>query len=148
MATALWYGNGLLGQYSATAARRVDWATDTIRTSLHTSSYTPSQDGHTFWSDTTNEITGTGYSTPGLILSGKSTSYNGGANEARLIASNAQWTSSSFTCAYAINYSDTAGASTTDPVLGYVDFAGNEQVTSGTFTITWDATGVLKITAA
>jgi hypothetical protein len=146
--TALWYGNGLLGQYSTTAARRVDWVTDTIRTSLHTSSYSPSQDGDTFWNSTTQEVSGTGYTTPGLALGSKSTSYDGTTNEARLIAGNAQWTSSSFTCRYAVTYSDTAGNSTTDPVLGYVNFGGDETVSSGTFTIQWDATGVLKITAA
>jgi hypothetical protein len=32
--------------------------------------------------------------------------------------------------------------------MGYVNFGGDETVASGTFTIQWDSTGVLKITAA
>ena len=44
--TSKWFGNALLGQYSATAARRVDWVTDTIKCSLHTVTYTPDQDVH------------------------------------------------------------------------------------------------------
>lgn len=51
MATAKWYGNAHAGQYSATAARRVDWVTDTIKAALCTSSYTPNQDTHTWRTD-------------------------------------------------------------------------------------------------
>jgi hypothetical protein len=115
---------------------------------LHTATYAPNQDTHTFFSDTTNEITGTGYTAGGVALSGKSVSYDTTTNETRLLASNAQWTGATFTAAFAVVYVDTAGASTTDPLLGWVDFGGNETVTSGTFTIQWDATGVLKIAAA
>jgi hypothetical protein len=146
--TAAWYGNALLGQFSTTAARRVDWATDTIKTSLHTSSYTPNQDTDDFFNDATNEITGTGYTAGGVTLGGKTTAYDSASNEARLDANDAQWTSASFTARIAVTYSDTAGANTTDPVMGYVNFGGDETVASGTFTIQWDATGVLKITAA
>ena len=146
--TAFWYGNALLGQFSATAARRVDWVTDTIKCSLHTSTYAPNQDTDDFFNDATNEITGTGYTAGGVTLGTKSTSYDATTNEARLIAANAQWTSSSFTARFAVVYSDTAGASSTDPVMGYVNFGADNTVSAGTFTIQWDSTGVLKITAA
>jgi hypothetical protein len=146
--TAFWYGNALLGQFSTTAARRVDWVTDTIKTSLHTVTYTPSQDTDDFFNDATNEITGTGYTAGGVTLGSKSTSYDAASNEARLIAGNAVWTSSTFTCRFAVTYSDTGGASTTDPVMGYVNMGGDQTVSSGTFTVAWDATGVLKLTAA
>lgn len=146
--TAFWYGNSLLGQYSATAARRIDWVTDTIKTSLHTSTYTPNQDTHTFYSDLTNELgAGSGYSTGGTTLGTKSVSYDATSNETRLIAANAAWTTATFTCRYSATYKDT-GTGTTSPLMGYVNFGGDQSVSSGTFTIQWDATGVLKITAA
>ncbi len=143
-----WYGNALLGQYSTTAARRVDWATDTIQCSLHTSSYTPNQDSDDFFNDATNEITGTGYSASGVTLGSKTTTYDSSTNEMRLDAADASWTSSSFTARIAVIWSNTAGISSTDPVLTYVDFGGDETVTSGTFSIVWDSTGVAKITAS
>jgi hypothetical protein len=37
---------------------------------------------------------------------------------------------------------NTAGASSTDPILGNVDFGATVTTTAGTFTITWDATGI------
>ena len=146
--TANWYGNALLGQFSTTAARRVDWVTDAIKTSLHTSSYTPAQDTDDFFNDATNEITGTGYTAGGVTLGSKTLTYDSGTNETRLDAADAQWTSASFTARIAVTYSDTGGAASTDPVMGFVNFGGDETVSSGTFTIQWDATGVLKITAA
>lgn len=146
--TSKWYGNGLLGQYSSTAARRVDWDADAVTVSLHLS-YAADQDVHDFWDDVSGtEISGTGYSTPGLALTTSAPSYDSGTNEMRLDANDAQWTTASFSATQAVVYSNTGGAASTDPVLTYVDFGGVETVSSGTFTIQWDATGVAKITAA
>ncbi len=147
--TAFWYGNALLGQFSATAARRVDWVTDAIKQTLHTATYAPNQDTHTFYSDLTNELTTAGgYTAGGVALGTKSVSYDATSNETRLIAANAAWTSATFTARFSATYSDTAGAGTTDPLLGYVNFGADQSVSAGTFTIQWDATGVLKITAS
>lgn len=145
--TAFWYGNSFIGQYSSTTARRINWTVDTIRTSLHSSAYVPNRDTNDFFSTATNELaTAGGYTAGGVQLTGMSTSYNSGAHEARLIAGNAQWTSATFTARIAVVYSDTAGAAATDPLVSYVDFGADETVSSGTFTIQWDATGVAKIT--
>ena len=139
----------MLGLVSTTAARRVDWTGDTIKVALATSSYTPDQDAHDFYDDLTNEVAnGSGYTTGGATLGSKSTSYDSASNETRLIAAASSWTTASFTARYAVVYKDT-GVAGTSPLLGYVDFGGDETVSSGTFTITWDATsGVLKITAS
>lgn len=143
-----WYGLALQGQYSTTAARRVDWVTDTIKTSLHTSTYTPDQDVHDFFNDATNEITGTGYTAGGVTLGSKTLTYDTATNEVRLDAADPSWTSASFTARYAITYADTAGASSTDPLLTYINFGADETVASGTFSIVLDSTGLAKITVA
>jgi hypothetical protein len=36
------------------------------------------------------------------------------------------------------------GTAATSPLLGYVDFGADVSATGAAFTITWDATGVLK----
>lgn len=149
MATAKWFGLALEGQYSTTAARRVDWVTDSVKVGLTTSSWVPNQDTMDFYNDVTNELaTAGGYTAGGVALASKTALYDTGTNELRLDAADVSWTSASFTAAFAFIYVDTAGAASTDPLLGWVDFGGNQTVTSGTFTIQWDATGVLKITAA
>ncbi len=145
--SALMYGKAIEGQYSATAARRVDWAGDTIKVMLCTSSYTPDQDAHDFKDDITNEVSGTGYTAGGATLASKTVTYTGASNKLVLDAADSVWTTASFTARYAIVYKDT-GSAATSPVLGFVDFGANQTVTAGTFTITWDADGVLKAVAA
>src|SRR4051794_28823003 len=112
--TALWYGNGLLGQYSSTAARRVDWDADTIKCALVTSSYTPNQDTDDFWNDVnTNEVaSGGGYTTGGVALVTSAPVYDAASNTLRLDAADATWTSATFTCRYAVVYKDTGSAAT------------------------------------
>jgi hypothetical protein len=139
-ATGKWYGKALEGQFGATSARRVEVA-------LCTSSYTPDQDAHDFFSDITNEVSGTGYTAGGASLANKAVSYSAGSNRLILDADNTAWTTASFTARYAIIYKDT-GSGATSPLLGYVDLGGDQTVTAATFTIEWDANGVLTATAS
>lgn len=138
--TAFWYGNASLGLVSTTAARRIDWVTDTIKVAL-LNGYTPAQDTHDFYDDVsgTEIANGNGYTTGGVTLGGKSTAYNGGTNTTRMIGGNASWTfTASKSATHAVIYKDT-GTAATSPVLGYIDFGGTE-TSSGTFTIQPDAT--------
>jgi hypothetical protein len=145
--SALWYGPAIEGQYGTTAARRVDWVTDTIKVALTTSTYTPNQDTHDFFNDITNEVTGTGYTAGGATLASKTVVYTGASNKLVLDAADTAWTTATFTARYAIVYKDT-GTASTSPLLGYVDFGGDQTVTGATFTIVWDADGVLKAVAS
>lgn len=149
MATCKWYGPAAQGLVSATAARRVDWVTDTIKVTLHTSTYTPNQDTHDFADDLTNEIAnGSGYTTGGVTLTTKALTYDSATNTVRMDADDVSWTfSASKTMRYAVIRKDT-GTAGTSPLLGYVDF-GTDDTTSGAFNIAWDATdGVLRMQVA
>ena len=145
--TALVYGKAMEGLVSATAARRVDWVGDTIKVMLCTSSYTPDQDAHDFKDDITNEVTGTGYTAGGVTLASKTLTYTGASNKEVLDAADASWTTATFTARYAVIYKDT-GTAGTSPVLAYVDFGADQTVTAGTFTIVWDADGLIKAVAS
>lgn len=142
--TANWYGLGVKDQWGSSP---VNWTSDTIKCALTTSSYAWNQDTDEFFSAVTNEITGTGYTAGGVTLGSKSLTYDTSSNESRLIAGNASWTASSFTAAIAVVYKST-GTAGTSLLMGHVDFGGNQTVSSGTFTIQWDATGVIKVTAS
>jgi hypothetical protein len=141
--TAKWYGLPLKNQIAGSTL--FDWDTDTIKCALATSSYTPDQDVHDFFNDITNEVSGTGYTAGGVTLTCSAPTYDAATNTVRMDATDAQWTGASFTSRYGIVYKST-GVASTSPLLGYVDFGGDETVSSGTFTIVWDATdGVLRI---
>lgn len=145
MATGKWYGLAARQQWSATAADRVDWVTDTIKVTLHTATYTPNQDTDDYFNDATNELAGgTGYTAGGETLASKTLTYDTVSNTVRLDAADVTWTfSASKTFRYAVVRKDT-GVSTTSVLMGFVDF-GSDQTTSGTFTLQWDATdGVLR----
>jgi hypothetical protein len=148
--TAKWYGNALLGQWGTTSGRRVNWTGDTIKTSLHDNTETPDQDVDDFFNDVsgTELATAGGYTAGGVTLTGKTLTYDTATNEVRLDADDATWTGASFSCYFGITYDATPGTAATNPLMGYVDFGGIETVTSGTFAIVWDTTGVLKVAAA
>jgi hypothetical protein len=65
-----------------------------------------------------------------------------------LIAANAQWTSATFTARQAVVWANTAGASSTDPLMMNINFGADQSVSSGTFTIAWASDGVGKVTVA
>ncbi len=72
------YGKALanaFGGESSGDAFQTDFLSDTIKVSLHTSSYTPNLDTHETLSDVTNEISGTGYVAGGVTLASKTITY-------------------------------------------------------------------------
>ena len=143
--TAGWFGITLQNLFDGTIAQ-IDWNTDEIRCSLHTNAWAPAKDTNDFFNDATNELTTTGgYTAGGVQLTTPTCLYDTGTDELRLDADNAVWSSASFTCARAAVYKNTAGASSTDPLITYVDFGADETVASGTFTIAWASNGVAVI---
>lgn len=130
------------------ANKEIDWDTDNIKVMLCTSSYVPSQDNHVYKSDVTNEIAATGgYSTGGLLLANKTTSYTAGTNTCKFSADASTWATSTITARYAVIYSAT-GVDGTSPLIAYIDFGQDFSSTNGNFTITWNTNGIFTMTVA
>ena len=137
-----WYGLTMQKQFGTQA---FVWTTSTIQCSLHTATYTPNQDTDDFFNDATNEVTGTAYTAGGVVLASTTSTYDTATDEIRLDSADAVWTTATIaSIRYAVVYNNTAGASTTDPVICYFDL-GAQSVTAANFTIQWDATGVAKV---
>jgi len=138
--TAFWYGLAIRDQWGATAADRVDWVTDTIKVTLHTSTYTPNQDTDDYFNDATNELTTAGgYTAGGVTLTSKTLTYDGPTNTVRLKAADVTWTGASFTARRAVIRKDTGTASTSH-VMGYIDFGADQSPSGVDFTVKGDAT--------
>lgn len=138
------YGNFLLKALN----KEVDYDTDTIKVALLTSSYTPDQDAHDYFNDvSTYEVSGTGYTAGGNTLASKTATYDSGTNVIVLDAADTTWASSTITARYAVVY-DSTGTSSTSALIGFVDFGSDQSSTNGNFTITWDSTGIVRITVA
>lgn len=137
-----WYGLTMQRQFGATTT---NWVGATVQCSLHTATYTPNQDTNDFFNTATNEVTGTAYVANGVSLASKTNTYDTATDEIRLDAADAVWTTATIaSIRYAVVWENTAGASTTDPLLAYYDL-GAQSVTAANFTVQWDATGVMKV---
>lgn len=147
--TAKWFVQALLGQFSGTAARRVDWASDTIKVALVKSAYTPDQDNHDFWNDVSaNEVSGTGYTAGGKEINEKSVSADAATNTVRLKGKTVEWKEVTVEFRYAVVYKDT-GEAATSPVLLYLDAGAVQKIASGTVKVEWDSTdGAARLVVA
>jgi hypothetical protein len=129
----------------------IDWVADTIKVSLHTSTWTPLQDTHNFHDDATNELAGTGgYTAGGASLANKSSGYTAGTNVQKLDADDLTWTALTPSAAfrYGAIYKDRGGASSADELIAYIDFGANVDPGGQDFTIAWNANGIITLTAA
>ncbi len=121
----------------------VDLDGDTIKLSLHTSSYTPA-DGDDFYNDVTNEVGASGsYSAGGATLSVTLTQDNTD-DEGVFDATDVSFTAATITARGAVIRKDT-GVSSTSPLVCYIDFGSNQTSTAGTFTITFASEGIINI---
>jgi hypothetical protein len=147
--TAFWYGTPLSKFFGATSTDKIDWVNDTIKMSLHTSSYSPNQDTNTYFSDTTNELTTAGgYTAGGNTLGTKSIAYNGATNTSRLIAATSTWSTATFTARYAVIYKST-GTGSTSILVCYIDFGTDQSPAGVNFSVAPDATdGFARIVAS
>lgn len=149
MATWKVYGQHLLGQYGATAARRIDIVNDTLNISLHTVAYVPNQDTDDFFNDTSNEVTGTGYTAGGVAASGKAISYDAATNELRFVCSDAVWGPGASIAGIRVAVlRKVVGTAATDPLIAYAILDGDQTVANGTYTLDIDPSVLFKITAA
>jgi len=140
----------LSGQFLAKALNKeVDWDSDSIKVGLLSSSYTPNQDTHDYYDDVnTYEVSGTGYTAGGQTLGSKTVTYDSANNVIILDAADTTWSSSTITARYAVIYDDSGATNASKALIGYVDFGSDQSSTNGNFTITWDATGIVRITVA
>lgn len=122
----------------------IDLDTDTIKVALVTSSYTPDQDAHDFFDDVTNEVVGTGYTAGGATLGSAAVTADNTDNEGVFDAADTSWTTATITARAAVIYKST-GTASTSALIAYVDFGSDKISTAGTFTIAWNAEGILNL---
>lgn len=113
------------------AAGNIQPASHTFRMMLTTSSYTPDKD-HAKRSSVTNEVSGTGYTAKGEIVTVSVTADNTG-DRTVVAVSEPSWSTASFTARYGVVYRDRGGASSADELVGVLDFGADITATGGTF---------------
>ena len=114
-----------------------DLVADTLKIALYTSSASLGAGTTAF--TTSNEITGTGYSSGGVELTNRTVSTTG--TTAFFDADDPTWTSASFTARGALIYNST----NSNKAIAVLNFGGDFSVSSGTFRIVFPAAGASAI---
>lgn len=115
----------------------VDLEADTIKVTLYDNShsFTASDTDYT----TDNELATTGgYTQGGATLASKAVTE---AATTKWDAADTAWTSATFTAYHAVIYDSTAG----NDLIASIDFGGAKTVAAGTFTIQWNASGIITL---
>lgn len=125
----------------------IDLDTDTIKVSLHTSSYTPDADAHDFWDDTTNEVSSSGSYTAGIAggvaLANKAVTADNTDDEGVFDADDVSITTFTGTFKWIVLRKDT-GTASTSPLICAIDVT-SVSATAGTVAIAWAAEGILNL---
>ena len=125
----------------------IDLDSDTIKVSLHTSTYSPDRDAHTFFSDLSNELAGSGgYTAGGGALASKTVSADDTNDRGVFDAADLTWSELTPSAAfrYGVIYKDT-GTPSASPLIAYIDFGADQNPSGSDFTIQWHTDGILYI---
>jgi len=112
---------------------------DAIRVALLDNSHTFTATHNTWSQVSANEVSGTGYTANGELL-GSQTVTQG--TTAKFDGADTVWTTATFSAYHAVLYDDTLAG---DDLICSFDFGGIQTVTAGTFTIEWNASGIITL---
>jgi len=130
--------SGIYNRFKANLMNKiVDLEADTINVALYDNSHTFTATDTDY--TTTNELaTAGGYTQGGAALAGKAVTE---AATTKWDATDLAWTSATFTAYNAVIYDITAG----NDLICSIAFGGAKTVTAGTFTLQWDAAGIITL---
>lgn len=130
--------SGIYNRFKANLMNKVvDLEADTIKVTLYDNSHSFTAADTDYTTDNELATTG-GYTQGGATLASKAVTE---AATTKWDAADVAWTSATFTAYHAVIYDSTAG----NDLICSIDFGGAKQVTAGTFTIQFDANGIITI---
>ncbi len=131
--------SGIYNRFKANLMNKiVDMEADTINVSLYDTNHSFTATDTVYTTD--NELASTGgYTQGGKPLQSKAVTQ---AATTKFDADDLAWTSATFSAYHAVIWDDTVG---TDDLICSIDFSGEQAVSAGTFTIQWDAAGIVTL---
>ena len=133
--------SGIYNRFKANLMNKiVDLEADTIKVMLLDDSHSFNAADTVIGDVDANEVAATGYTAGGGALDNKAVTE---AGTAKWDADNEVWTiTGSMTAHHAVIYDTTAA----NNLIASIDFGGAKTATDGTFTISWNANGVITLT--
>lgn len=124
----------------------MDILSDSIKLTLHTSTYTPTQATDRIKATATNELaTAGGYTALGQALASKT--FVTASLITTFDAADVTWTATTITHRYGVVWDDTPTAPV-DPLIMYVDNGGDVTTSSTDLVYQWNASGLFTLTVA
>ncbi len=134
-----------LGGGNASGDGPMDLLSDTIKLTLHTTTYAPNQSTNETKTDATNELaTGGGYTALGQALASKT--YAASALVTTFDAADVTWTAFTNTFRYGVIWDDTPTAPA-DPLIALIDNT-SQTITAMDLVFQWNASGIFTITVS
>lgn len=130
--------SGIYNRFKANLMNKVvDLEGDTIKVALYNNSHSFTATDTDYTTD--NELaTAGGYTQTGAALEGKAVTETA---TTKWDADDRNWTAATFTAYHAVIYDSTAG----NDLIASIDFGGAKTVAAGTFTIQWNASGIITL---
>ncbi len=121
---------------------KINLSNDTFKMALLQSNYTPDIDAHTVFSDVTGEVSGSGYTAGGQVITGLNFTQDNTNDVGKLDASNVAWDNSVITSArFGLVYR--SGASSGDSYLvAYQSFGSDKSTNNAKFEVEIDSSGL------
>jgi hypothetical protein len=138
------YGATILGALGNGFAMDLDSAADSIKWQFVSDTFTPNFDDATapVEADITNEVTGTGYTTGGEVLA--SSALTQVTQYLKFDGTDVSLSGTTLASVRGVVGFDDTIASPVDPLLWATTFGADYSTTSGTFAITWNASGIWR----
>ncbi len=146
--SAKMYAKGLMNMAGGDASGDgpMDLLSDTIKFTLHTSTYVPNQSTNETKTDATNELsTAGGYTALGVTLASKT--YASSSLVVTFDSADPAWTATTFTHRIGVMWDDTP-TTPADPLIMYVDNGADVTTASSDLTYVVNASGWFTLTAA
>ena len=139
------YGLTLEKLFNATAMPTNGLESETaVKVLMCTDTEAPNFDTHNFRDDIAAEVTGTGYSAGGVVITATELTLSSGTMT--FDAADASWASSTIANAMAaVGYFGRGGASSADELVWLSDFVTAASSSAGTFTVQWAASGIMTV---
>lgn len=113
----------------------IDFDTDTFWAMLTTATYVENKDTHTRRSDVTNEVTGTGYTAGGQVITASVAAVDTVNDRVVITFGAVSWPSSTITARKMVVYKRRGGAATADELVFVNDFGTDQVTVNGTLTV-------------
>lgn len=130
--------SGIYSRFKANLMNKVvDLEADTIKVALYDNSHVFNA-AHTDYTTDNELATAGGYTQGGATLASKAVTE---AATTKWDADDVAWAAATFTAYHTVIYDSTAG----DDLIASIDFGGAKTVAAGTFTIQFDAAGIVTL---